>query len=203
MPNNATKDASDNRDPGQVTRILACLNAGEAGAADRLLELLYRELRRLAAWKMAQESPGHTLQPTALVHEAWLRLTPDQRNDWRNRAHFMASAAEAMRRILVDDARRKRQAKRGGNWERLSLDAMDLPEASPEDKILLVHEALDKFEALAPDEAQIVKLHFFVGLKQDEIAELLGLSERTVKRRWAFARAWLFRRIQEDQTGAE
>ncbi len=180
-----------------VTRILQRVEQGEAKAAEELLPLVYQELRKLAAHKMAGEAPGQTLQPTALVHEAWLRLVASSDQRWQGRAHFFAAAAEAMRRILIDIARRKRQVRHGGQFRRVDLPAMDI--ALPDDRELLlqVHEALDDLAAVDPLKADVVKLRFFAGLTNAEIAGLFSLSERTVERAWRFAKAWLFAAIQD------
>ena len=181
-----------------VTRILQAIQAGEAQAGEKLLPLIYDELRRLAAAKMAHEPPGQTLQPTALVHEVWLRLSQQSRAEWKNREQFFAVAAEVMRRILVDRARRRRAQKHGGDLERVGLDAVDVPYASSDDLVLQVHEALERLAAEDSEKAQVVKLRFFVGLENAEVASLLGVSEKTVQRHWAFAKAWLTRAMQED-----
>lgn len=180
----------------EVTRILDRVQQGDPKAAEELLPLVYEELRRLAAHKMASEAPGQTLQATALVHEAWLRLVgpPDQR--WQSRAHFFAAAAEAMRRILIDIARRKNQVRHGGGLRRLDLEGTDLALPDERDRLLQVHEVLDELAAVDPLKADVVKLRFFVGLTNAEIAGLLDLSERTVERAWRFAKAWLFAAIQ-------
>jgi RNA polymerase sigma factor (TIGR02999 family) len=162
--------------------------------ANELLGQLYDELRELAAQKMARESPGQTLQATALVHEAWLRLG-GAHQPWRNRAHFFAAAAEAMRRILVDNARRKKAARHGGGAERISLDGLDLAANMDDEQLLAVHDALDQLAAHDPTKAELVKLRFFAGLTLDETARVLDISEPTAKRYWAYARAWLYRRI--------
>ena len=181
----------------EVTAILSRAQAGDPRAAEALLPLVYDELRRLAAHKMSHESPGHTLQPTALVHEAWLRLvrTPDQ--SWQNRAHFFRTAAECMRRILIDNARRKRQLRHGGGQHRLPLTDLDLAADQDNQRLLHVDEALDRLAAQDPAKAEIVKLRFFVGLENREIAELLGVSERTIERGWRFAKAWLLAEFGE------
>ena len=158
-----------------------------------MLPLVYQELRKLAAARMANEAAGHTLQPTALVHEAWLRLVDtDAQNQFANRAHFFAAAADAMRRILIEHARRKGAGKRGDGWHRLDLDSVELAAGANDETLLLVSEALDKLATEDATAAQIVKLRFFAGLTLDEAGETLGFTERTAKRYWAFARAWLF-----------
>jgi RNA polymerase sigma factor (TIGR02999 family) len=181
----------------EVTRILNAIDEGDPRAADELLPLVYAELRQLAASRMAKESAGHTLQPTALVHEAWLRLVEKPNPTFQNRAHFFAAAAEAMRRILIDRARRRKAVRHGGGQERVDFAQVDLavPE-SGEDQLLAVHEALDRLEAAHPLEAQVVKLRYFVGMTNDEAANTLGIAPRTAKYYWTHARAWLFREIQ-------
>jgi RNA polymerase sigma factor (TIGR02999 family) len=179
----------------EVTKVLEAIQRGEPNAANQLLPLVYDELRRVAASKMAREAPGQTLQPTALVHEAWLRLAANENPKWENRAHFFGAAAEAMRRILIDNARRKHALRHGGGQQRLSLDDVDLAAATEEDQLLAVHEALDKLAAQDELKAQLVKLRYFVGLTIAEAAEVLGISEPTAKRYWAYARAWLYREI--------
>ena len=181
----------------EATRILEALQQGNAKAAEELLPLVYDELRRLAAHKMATERPGHTLQPTALVHEAWLRLVGDEASKFENRTHFFAAAAEAMRRILVESARRKKRLKHGGQLERVDLDAVELPLPMPDDELLALDEALDRLAAVDSRAAEVVKLCFFVGLTQPQAASELGLSLSTVERLWAFARAWLFREMEK------
>jgi RNA polymerase sigma factor (TIGR02999 family) len=177
----------------EVTQILDAMDRGDEKAAEALLPLVYDELRKLAAARMADESPGHTLQPTALVHEVWLRLAGNDANvQFANRAHFFAAAADAMRRILIDRARRKSAGKRGGGWERINLDNVEIAIDADDDTLLLVNEALDKLAREEPGAAEIVKLRFFAGLTLEECGQLLGFTERTAKRHWAFARAWLF-----------
>jgi RNA polymerase sigma factor (TIGR02999 family) len=167
--------------------------AGDPNAASELLPLVYDELRKLAAARMTKEDVGHTLQPTALVHEAWLRLTQDDSEvNFANRAHFFAAAAEAMRRILIDRARRKSAGKRGGGWERLNLDKIEIAADADEETLLLVNESLDKLAQEQPKAAEIVKLRFFAGLTLEQAGQVLGFTERTAKRHWAFARAWLY-----------
>lgn len=184
--------------PGQeeVTRVLGAIEEGDQLAAERLLPLVYSELRQLAAQKLAQEQPGQTLQPTALVHEAYLRLVGGQAQHWNSRGHFFAAAAEAMRRILVDNARRKRSRKRGGDQVRRDMSGVDLalPE-EPEDLVAL-DEALNKLEATDQAAARLVHLRFFAGLSNKEAAEVLGIAPRTADRMWAYARAWLHQEVQ-------
>jgi len=179
----------------EFTQILERVEHGDPKATGELLPLVYEELRRLAAGKMANEQAGHTLQATALVHEAWLRLENGRNQTWQNRAHFFGAAAEAMRRILVENARRKHRLKRGGHRERVDLDAVDIPSPIPDDELLAVDEALDRLAEIDQRAAQVVKLCFFVGLTQEAAAKELGLSVATVERSWAFARAWLFREV--------
>jgi len=179
-----------------VIRILETFERGDPKAVAELLPVVYDELRRLAAAKMANEPPGHTLQPTALVHEAWLRLSQQARTTWKNREQFYAMAAEVMRRILVDRARRRRSRKHGGDLERVDVDAVELPVPVNDALVLDVHEALDRLAAEDPEKAEVVKLRFFVGLDNSEVAALLGVSEKTVRRHWAFAKAWLFRAME-------
>jgi len=186
-----------------VTRILQSIDSGDPKAAEELLPLVYEELRRLAAAKMAKEAPGQTLQATALVHEAWLRLAGQDRDQYNNRQHFFRAAAEAMRRILVDNARRKSRQKRGGGQPVLDIDQVELPLETDEERILQVHEALEKFTAFDPGKAEVVKLRYFAGLTYGEIAGLTGLTERTVQRYWFYAKAWLCEVIeaQSDESG--
>ncbi len=180
----------------KITPVLEAIRNGENGAAETLLPLVYQELRHLARARMAGEAAGHTLQPTALVHEAWLRLTQAGERDWKNRAYFFAAAAQAMRRILVDHARRKAHLKHGGGQVRLTLEDVSLAEPTPDEKVLLVNEALEELEAENPERAQIVVLKYFSGLTNKEVAEALGIGERTVDRHWVCAKSWLFRRIR-------
>lgn len=175
-----------------VTLILERLARREPAASAELLPLVYEELRRLAAFRMSQDAPGHTLQPTALVHEAYLRLVDvPEPQQWDGRGHFFAAAAEAMRRVLVENARRKMRLKRGGDVARVSLDGLDIAAAAGDEQVLAVSESLDRLAAHDPEAAELIKLRFFVGLPNIEAAELLGIPERTAKRRWAYARAWL------------
>lgn len=180
-----------------ITRILSEADAGQSQASEELLPLVYQELRRLAAARMAQESSGHTLQATALVHEAWVRLTGGAGQKWANRAHFFAAASEAMRRILIESARRKARLKHGGNLVRMDITDLDLAAKSPDEMILLVDEALERFKVEDPEKGKIVVMKFFGGLTNQEVAESLGVTERTVERQWAYAKAWLFRDIRK------
>ena len=181
-----------------VTRILSAAQAGDPKAAEELLPLVYNELRRLAANKLANEAPGQTLQATALVHEAWLRLAGDGDSQWQNRSHFLAAAAEAMRHILIDRARRKNRVRHGQGLQRVNLDHVDLASATEDDTLLRVDEALTKFAAEEPVKAQLVKLRYFVGLSIPEAAAAMGISESTAKRAWAYARAWLYDELKKD-----
>jgi RNA polymerase sigma factor (TIGR02999 family) len=175
-----------------VTRILLAIEQGDPRAAEQLLPLVYEELRRLATQKLTREKPGQTLQATALVHEAYLRLVvDDDRQPWEGRGHFFAAAAEAMRRILIDSARRKRRPKHGGDRHRVDLDDAADAIAPPVQDLLVLDEALEKLGSVDQVSADLVKLHYFAGLSVDESAAALGLSPRTADRRWAYARAWL------------
>ena len=176
----------------EVTRLLQAATAGDPKAAEELLPLVYEELRRLAAQKMANEFHGHTLQPTALVHEVWLRLAGDEAARFENRAHFFGAAAEAMRRILIDRARRRLAAKRGGGVAPMDLDEIEIPSpALDDDNLLRVNEALEKFAAVDSRKAELVKLRYFVGMNFEETAAALGIAVPTAKQWWAYARAWL------------
>jgi RNA polymerase sigma factor (TIGR02999 family) len=184
-----------------VTRILESIEHGDPKAADKLLPLVYEELRKLAASKMANEAPNQTLQPTALVHEAWLRLVGEANPNFSGRAHFFGAAAEAMRRILIDKARRKRAVRHGGDQQRAELeDVLDAATPSDDDELLAVNDALDKLAAIHPVQAEVVKLRCFVGMTNAETAQALGLTERTVKYYWSHARAWLIREINAART---
>ena len=180
----------------EVTRILNAIQQGNPEAAGELLPLVYEELRRLAAYKMAGEASGHTLQPTALVHEAWLRLGGANQQSWENRAHFFSAAAEAMRRILVDHARKKQSLKRGAGVEHEELNESVLALTAPADELLAVHEALDKLAQEDAPAAELVKLRYFVGMTMEEAAAALGLAPRSAERLWTFARVWLRREIR-------
>ena len=183
-----------------VTQILGAMQQGDPKAATELLPLVYQELRRLAAYRMANELPGQTLQPTALVHEVWLKLVGNEQQTWQNRAHFFGAAAEAMRRILIDNARRKRAQKHGGGQQRLDIADLDLAGEAKDDELLAVHEALDQFAAQDKEKAELVKLRYFAGLSFEEVAEVLNISVPTAKRWWAYARASLFQEIKRQQT---
>jgi RNA polymerase sigma factor (TIGR02999 family) len=178
------------------TRILESIEQGDPKAVDELLPLVYGELRKLAASKMAGESPNQTLQATALVHEAWLRLMGNDTPQFANRAHFFAAAAEAMRRILIDNARRKRAVRHGGELQRVDLDGVEIAAPGNEDELLAVNEALDKLTAQNKAEAELVKLRYFVGMTLEEAAQVLDISARTADNYWAHARAWLYREIK-------
>jgi RNA polymerase sigma factor (TIGR02999 family) len=182
--------------PGNATVLLNAVEKGDSHAAGRLLELVYQELRQLATHKMAQESPGQTLQPTALVHEAWLRLIGSENRSFANRAHFFSAAAEAMRRILIDRARRRRTQRHGGGYVRVDLEGCDLAVPQADDELLAVHEALDELAKGHPVQAEVVKLRYFGGRTNEEVAEILGVSLATVKNYWAFSRAWLLQKIK-------
>ena len=178
-----------------VTRILEAVEQGDARAAEELLPLVYEELRRLATQKMALEAPGHTLQPTALVHEAWMRLVGNEHPKFAGRAHFFAAAAEAMRRILIDRARRKRAQRHGGGKIKADIQEIDLASPEADEQLLAVNEALDKLATQDPVEAELVKLRYFVGLTVEEVAKLLDISPRTARNYWAHARTWLYHEI--------
>jgi RNA polymerase sigma factor (TIGR02999 family) len=182
----------------EVSRILTALGRGDPHAAGQLLPLVYDELRRLAAARLAQEKPGQTLQPTALVHEAYLRLVAaGDEAAWENRRHFFAAAAEAMRRILIDQARRKKRQKRGGGRLRVDLDQVEVPDAARGADLLALDEALDALAREAPQKAELVKLRFFAGLSVEEAARCLGISRATADRHWAYARAYLYDRVRD------
>ena len=180
-----------------VTRILSAIEQGDPQASEQLLPLVYEELRRLAAQKMAAENPGQTLQATALVHEAYLRLVGGENSQhWDSRGHFFAAAAEAMRRILVNRARDRQRLKRGGKRQRIDLQELILAAAAPDDDLIAVDEALEKLSGQHPQCAALVKLRFFAGLTLDEAAQSLGIARRTADRYWAYARAWLYHELR-------
>jgi RNA polymerase sigma factor (TIGR02999 family) len=188
----------------EVTRLLNALDGGDRHAADRLLPLVYDELRRLAAQRLAHETPGQTLQPTALVHEAYLRLVGNRDEPrWQSQAHFFGAAAEAMRRILIDEARRKQRPKHGGDRRRLDWHEVTDVADTPAEQLLDLNQALDRLEHADPPKAALVKLRFFAGLTMTEAAQALGVSRATAERSWAFARAWLLAELtgMDDRTG--
>jgi RNA polymerase sigma factor (TIGR02999 family) len=186
------------RGMSDVTRVLDRASQGDVAAAEELLPLVYEELRRLAASKLFALPPGQTLQPTALVHEAWVRLTGSSPEDWNSRGHFFAAAAEAMRRILIEQARRKGSQKRGGGHLRIPLEEVDIASETNSDVLLAVDEALTRYAAKDPVGAELIKLRFFAGVPSDEAAAMLGVPERSAKRTWAFARAWLYHEIKKN-----
>jgi RNA polymerase sigma factor (TIGR02999 family) len=183
------------RHMSDATVMLAAIEAGDPKAAEQLLVLVYDELRRLAASKLAQEAPGQTLQPTALVHEAWLRLVGDHSPSFKDRAHFFRASAEAMRHILIDRARRKQTQRHGGNYRRVDFEEVDLAAPSADDQLLAVNEALDKLALEHPVQAELVKLRYFGGLTNEEVSQVLGISVSTAKNYWTFSRAWLLNEI--------
>jgi RNA polymerase sigma factor (TIGR02999 family) len=182
-----------------VTQILSAIEQGDPHAAEQLLPLVYAELRELAAQRLTREDPGQTLQATALVHEAYVRLVDvEQAQAWNSRGHFFAAAAEAMRRILIDTARRKQRLKRGQGLRRVDLDALELSVEQPPDDLVALDEALTQLAEKHPDKAALVRLRYFAGLTTDEAAQLLGISPSTADRHWTYARAWLYRRVAGD-----
>lgn len=182
-----------------VTRILIAIEQGDARAADRLIPLVYQELRHLAAQKLSQERPGQTLQATALVHEAYIRLVDAEGQHWKSRGHFFAAAAEAMRRILIENARRKRRLKHGGGQQRVELEDADLAIEEPSDNLIALDEALIKLTQEDQVVAELVKMRYFAGLSGEQAAEILGISRRTADRYWAYARAWLYQEITKGE----
>jgi len=185
--------------PHDITRVLDAVARGDGHASEELLELVYAELRRLAKAKMAREAPGQTLQATALVHEAWLRVAGDGESpppQWSSRAHFFGAAAEAMRRILIDRARRRQAQRHGGGQERVDVADVDIAAPVGDDEVLAINEALEKFAAEDAEKAELVKLRYFVGLSIEEAADILGISGRTAKRHWAYAKAWLLHEVR-------
>jgi RNA polymerase sigma factor (TIGR02999 family) len=181
----------------EATLLLTAVERGDPEAAGKLLNLVYEDLRRLASVRMARETPGQTLQPTELVHEAWLRLVGPSNPSFANRAHFFSAAAEAMRRILIDRARRKLTMRHGGGYERVELEEQDLAAPDSDKHLLAVHEALDDFAKGHPLQAELVKLRYFAGLTNAEAAQILGVSSSTAKSYWSFSRAWLLREIEK------
>lgn len=186
---------------GDATVMLAAVKECERTAPEKLLVIVYDELRRLAASKLAHEAPGQTLQPTALVHEAWLRLVGDRNPAFNDRTHFFRAAAEAMRRILIDRARRKKTQRHGGEFERIDFQLGEFAFAAPgvDDQLLAIHDALENFAVEHPVQAELVKLRYFAGLTNEEVAEVLGVSLSTVKNYWAFSRAWLLSEIESER----
>jgi RNA polymerase sigma factor (TIGR02999 family) len=180
----------------EITQILLSSD-GDGCDSEELLPLVYNDLRRMAAARMAGEAEGQTLQPTALVHDAWLRIFGDGDRRWQNRGHFFGEAAEAMRRILIERARRRSRLKHGRGWVRMDIDGLSLAETTPDDKVLLINEALEYLEAEDPQRAKVVVMKFFGGLTNQEVAKSLDVAERTVERQWAYAKAWLFQKIRE------
>jgi|SRR5579859_2580371 len=180
----------------EVTQILDSMAQGEPQAAEKLLPLVYEELRKLAASKMARESPGQTLQPTALVHEAWLRLSGGEGHVWNNRAHFFSAAAEAMRRILIESARRRKAIRHGGGQVRMDIQEIELAVPAGDDQLLAIDEALERFSTVDGQKAELVKLRYFIGMTIEEAARALGISEATAKRWWEYARAWLYTEVR-------
>jgi len=194
-----TGASGNRRGLSDVTRILESIEHGDPKAADELLPLVYGELRKLAASRMANEAPNQTLQPTALVHEAWLRLVGNENPPFANRAHFFSAAAEAMRRILIDKARRKKAICHGGGQQRVDVEGVEIAAPGGDDELLAVNDALDKLAEQNKIEAELVKLRYFAGMTIDEAAEVLGISARTADNYWAHARAWLFREIKSQR----
>jgi RNA polymerase sigma factor (TIGR02999 family) len=179
-----------------ATVMLAAIQGGDSKAAEGLLVLVYDELRRLAASKLAYEAPGQTLQPTALVHEAWLRLVGDRNPSFKDREHFFRASAEAMRRILIDRARRKHTMRHGGSYQRVDFEGLDPAAPAVDDQLLAVNDALDKLALEHPVQAELVKLRYFAGLTNEEVSEVLGISVSTAKNYWTFSRAWLLNEIE-------
>jgi RNA polymerase sigma factor (TIGR02999 family) len=190
MPNNQTN--------GDITRVLESIDDQPGGASEKLLPLVYDELRRLAVARMAKEASGQTLQPTALVHEAWLRLVNGNAKVWRNRGHFFGAAAQAMRRILIERARRKMSFKRGSRAEHISIEEVDIAACVPDERLLLIDETLGQLEEADPELAHVVTLKFYGGLTNVEVAEVIGVTERTVQNKWTYAKAWLLEKILEE-----
>jgi RNA polymerase sigma factor (TIGR02999 family) len=186
---------------GDVTVILDAVQRGEQHAAEELIPLVYDELRQLATSRMARERPGQTIQATELVHEAYLRLLGPTTHRWDGRGHFFAAAAEAMRRILIDRARRKKRARHGGKLQRVDIDVIELPGFETDERLLALHEALDELESVNSSAATLIKLRFFIGLTHAQAAEVLGISRQTADNRWAFAKAWLYRALTEVERG--
>jgi RNA polymerase sigma factor (TIGR02999 family) len=183
----------------KITRLLDLINQGHNEASSDLFSIVYMELRKIARNRMARESPGHTLQPTALVHEAYIRLMADESSRFENRAHFFSAAAEAMRRILIEHARKKNRNKRQGNMQRIDLDETLAVQEPKADELLELDEALSKLEQHDKQMSDVLKMRFFVGLTVQETAEILNAAPRTIDRQWAAARAWLYREMQKNK----
>ncbi len=182
-----------------LTLALQEIGRPDARASEEILPLVYDDLRRHAGVQMAHESGGQTLQPTALVHEAWLRVVGGDNQRWQNRAHFFGAAAEAMRRILIENARRKARLKRGGGQQRVDIENVELADTTPEEKVLLIDDAVEKLREQDPERAKVVVLKFFGGFTNEEVAASMGVTVRTIERHWAFAKAWLFQSIRAGQ----
>lgn len=191
----------------EVTVLMERLQQGDGRAADELLPMVYEELRQLAASRLAQEASDHTLQPTALVHEAWLRLVgqgdPESRPEWNGRAHFFGAAAEAMRRILVERARKKARIRHGGAQQRVDFEQASFASKDPDETVLALNDALERLALESPLKAEVVKLRYFAGMEHAETARALGIAEITVRRHWKYARAWLYTELNPDRIGAE
>jgi RNA polymerase sigma factor (TIGR02999 family) len=183
--------------PADVTQLLHQIDQGNPQAAGELLPLVYDELRRLASQKMAREKPGHTLQPTALVHEAWIKLAGSLNPQWQNRRYFFGAAAEAMRRILIDRARKRNRTRHGKGLERIDVHSIEIAETATDQQLLAVDEALQRLAAQSPERAELVKLRYYVGMSIPDAAEALGISESTAKRQWNYVRLWLFRELRK------
>ena len=181
----------------EVTRIIQLIDSGDLNASHELLPVIYEELRRLAKWRLTSESPGQAIQTTALVHEAWLRLAGNEKNDWDSRRHFFGAAAEAMRRILIDQARRKQRIKHGGNHQRINVPDSCLASPCEASNLLDLDEALQRLEDRHPEKAQLIKLRFFAGMELNEIAKLMNISRATASRHWTFGRSWLFKELHD------
>lgn len=173
------------------------MEQSDPAAAEQLLPLVYQELRRHAALRMAREPSGQTLQATALVHEAWLRIVKSDSTHWENRAHFFGAASESMRRILIEQARRKSRIKHGGDMIRIDIEGIDLASSTPSEKLLLLDEALEQLKGIDPEKAQVVVMKFYLGLSDEEAADCMGVSQRTIARHWAYSKAWLFQQLQQ------
>ncbi len=182
----------------EVTQILTAVERGQPGAAEELLPLVYEELRHLAAHKLTHEKPGQTLQATALVHEAWLRLLQEEDRTWNDSLHFFRAAAQAMRRILIESARRKQSCKHGGHLQRVNLEDIALASPMRANELLALDDALNRFAVEDPVAAQLVELRFFTGLGHQEAAKVIGISRREADGLWAYARAWLFEALRKD-----